>query len=244
MHINIKNWSKFQHYKDRRPTWIKLLIEIIDQFDSDGEPKKFHALPDSAKLTFILLVCLRANYNKHIPFPDDKWLKERLGIGNLNLQPLIDAGFICIDTDLVQDDTDLIQNRPKLLSPETETERETYKEEREKYSPNSDEFVLSDFLLKQILSRKPDFKKPNLQKWSEEVDKMIRLDKRNIDRIREVIAWCQQDDFWMNNILSTAKLRKQFDKLELRMAGKNGNSTKNRRDYDNQKSNIGTTIEV
>jgi len=128
-HINIKNWSKFQHYKDRRPTWIKLLIEIIDPFDSDGEPKKFHALPDSAKLTFILLVCLRANYNKHVPYPEDKWLKERLGINALNLQPLIDTGFICIDTDLVQDDTDLVQIRPKLLPPERE--RETYTKETE-----------------------------------------------------------------------------------------------------------------
>ncbi len=144
MRINIKNWNKFQHYKDRRPKWIKLLIEIIDEFDADGLPKKFHALPDSAKLTFLLLACLRANYNKHIPYPSGKWLAKRLGISKVNLQPLIDAEFICIDTELIQDDTELLQNRPKLLPPERE--REGYKEEKERegrFTPPSLEDIQS-----------------------------------------------------------------------------------------------------
>ena len=42
---------------------------------------------------------------------------------------------------------------------------------------------------------------------------MIRIDKRTPDKIREVIDWCQADDFWCKNILSTNKLRKQYDKL-------------------------------
>ncbi len=124
MHINIKNWTKFQHYKDRRPKWIKLLIEIIDEFDEDGLPKKFHPLPDSAKLTFVMLACLRANYNKYIPYPNKKWLQKRLGISTINLQPLVDAGFICIDTEMIQDGTEMIQERPNSLPPERERERE------------------------------------------------------------------------------------------------------------------------
>ncbi len=81
---------------------------------------------------------------------------------------------------------------------------------------NKNERELSELLLKLILERKPDFRKPNLEKWASHIDKMIRLDKRSPDRIREIIQWCQADDFWQNNILSTEKLRKQFDKLELR----------------------------
>ena len=46
---------------------------------------------------------------------------------------------------------------------------------------------------------------------------MIRLDKRSVDDIEAVIRWCQQDDFWHKNILSTDKLRKQFDKLYMNM---------------------------
>lgn len=124
------------------------------------------------------------------------------------------------------------------------TKESKVKKSEEKYSPTSDEFVLSELLLKLILERKPDYKKPNLQTWAKHVDLMIRLDNRTPARIREVTQWCQADDFWMNNILSTEKLRKQFDKLELRMVGNNGKSTKNRRDYENQKSDIGTAIDV
>ena len=48
---------------------------------------------------------------------------------------------------------------------------------------------------------------------------MIRLDKRSPAEIKKVITWCQKDKFWMNNILSTEKLRKQFDTLALQMEG-------------------------
>jgi len=92
------------------------------------------------------------------------------------------------------------------------------------YSPNSEEFRLASLLLSEIQKRKPDFKKPNLQKWAIHIDRMIRIDKRRPDRIEAVIRWCQQDApkdesgfGWQNNILSTEKLRKQFDKLELAM---------------------------
>jgi hypothetical protein len=50
------------------------------------------------------------------------------------------------------------------------------------------------------------------------MDKIMRLDKRTPEQLAEVIDWCQQDDFWQDNILSPAKLRKQLDKLELRMS--------------------------
>ena len=99
-----------------------------------------------------------------------------------------------------------------------------------KYSPTSIELELSQFLWDLILERKPDHKKPNLQYWAIHVDRMIRLDKRNPERIREVIQWSQKNDFWQNNILSTEKLRKHFDRLELAMQKKKGNygSTKTR----------------
>ncbi|MHC4747706.1 MAG: hypothetical protein ACYS18_10380 [Planctomycetota bacterium] len=86
-----------------------------------------------------------------------------------------------------------------------------------KYSQNSDEFRLSELLFNEIINRKPDFKGPNLQTWSVHIDRMIRLDNRSAARVEEVIRWCQKDPFWQNNILSTDKLRKQFDRLELEM---------------------------
>lgn len=89
---------------------------------------------------------------------------------------------------------------------------------KELYCPNSEEFRLSQLLFDLILQRKPDYKLPNLQEWSKHIDRMIRIDKRSSECIEVVIRWCQRDDFWQNNILSTEKLRKQFDQLDLKMS--------------------------
>ena len=87
------------------------------------------------------------------------------------------------------------------------------------YCPNSIEFRLSELLLNKILERRYTFKKPDLQKWGKEINKMIRIDKRDPIEIEKIINWCQNDNFWQNNILSMSKLREQYDKLALKMAG-------------------------
>jgi hypothetical protein len=82
------------------------------------------------------------------------------------------------------------------------------------------EIRLAELLLEKILTRNPNHKKPNLQTWARDIDRMIRLDHRAPDDIRSVIEWCQADTFWQNNILSVDKLRKQFDQLALRMGNR------------------------
>lgn len=84
---------------------------------------------------------------------------------------------------------------------------------------DSIEIRLSELLLKRIASRNPNFKNPNIQAWAKEVDLMIRLDGRDVSEINRVIEWSQQDQFWQSNILSTSKLRKQFDQLRAKMQG-------------------------
>lgn len=76
---------------------------------------------------------------------------------------------------------------------------------------------LSRLLLKKIQTRNPKFKKPDIDKWAVNIDRLIRLDKRDPNEIKSVIAWCQDNDFWQDNILSTKKLRDQFDQLSMKM---------------------------
>ena len=41
--IRVKNWKRFQHFKDRKPPWIKLYRDLIDDkdwHDLDGESCK------------------------------------------------------------------------------------------------------------------------------------------------------------------------------------------------------------
>ena len=102
------------------------------------------------------------------------------------------------------------------------------------YLENSNEFRLSKLLLSLIVQRNTNHKLPNIQAWSSEVNRMISIDNRNIESIEKVIRWCQADSFWMNNILSTKKLREKFDQLTLII--KNNGHTGNQQKTTEKKS--------
>lgn len=86
-----------------------------------------------------------------------------------------------------------------------------------RHSSDSEEVRLSELLFSLIRERNPKQRKANIQAWAGHVDRMIRLDKRTPEEIEQVIRWSQAHSFWQSNILSTAKLREQFDKLWLQM---------------------------
>jgi len=101
---------------------------------------------------------------------------------------------------------------PCLIEPILKKELKK-KKERIIYSKDSNEFQLSQLLLLKILEHIPGYKLPDLQNWSEEMDLLIRVDKRPVEEIRAVILFAQIDPFWQSNILSVKKLRKQYDAL-------------------------------
>lgn len=83
----------------------------------------------------------------------------------------------------------------------------------------SDEHMdLALLLRKLITDRKADFKfNGSINKWANDIRLMIDQDKRDFTKIKTVLEWSQKDPFWQKNILSTDKLRKQFDRLEMQM---------------------------
>lgn len=52
-------------------------------------------------------------------------------------------------------------------------------------------------------------------KWLSDMERLHKIDERSWEQITKAIEWCQADDFWRGNILSPAKLRKQYDQLRL-----------------------------
>jgi hypothetical protein len=76
--------------------------------------------------------------------------------------------------------------------------------------------VLAERLKTRILENLPNARVPkDLRGWCGEIDKMIRLDKRDPADIEQIIDWAQADDFWKANIMSGKKLREKFDRLTL-----------------------------
>lgn len=88
-----------------------------------------------------------------------------------------------------------------------------------KYAPG--DLELAEYLYHLIVSKNPAWHvKPNWDQWAEDVRKLHEIDERTHEQIRLVITWAQQDQFWSGNILSPAKLRKQFNTLVVQMGQK------------------------
>jgi len=56
------------------------------------------------------------------------------------------------------------------------------------------------------------------------MDRIIRLDQRDPDEVREVILYAQADSFWCSNIMSANSLLKYYDRLNLKRKKGTGNN--------------------
>ena len=91
------------------------------------------------------------------------------------------------------------------------------KHKKRVYDKDSDYYKLSEFFISQIKKNNPNFKDPNIQKWSDDLRKIVEIDKRDKHGVAMLIKWVQKDSFWMSNVLSPAKLREKYDQLIMRM---------------------------
>jgi hypothetical protein len=86
-HFRVRNWDKFQHYKNRNPPWIKLHTELLENYD-------FARLPDASKLLALCIWMLAARSDNKIP-ADPVWVQSKCNIkSKVDLQPLFDGQFI------------------------------------------------------------------------------------------------------------------------------------------------------
>lgn len=88
--LSIKNFDVYQHYKTRRPPWIKLYHSIWLDYP-------FMFLPNAAKLLYVGMLSIAPEHDNQIPWDED-YLKARLMLQNIDysvtLQRLIDGGFL------------------------------------------------------------------------------------------------------------------------------------------------------
>lgn len=123
--IRIKNWDKFQHFKDRRPPWIKLHREILEQRD-------IAMLSDCSFRVLVGLWLLASeDIEKQGILPDIDDMSFRLRIDKTKLINSLKE----LESYLIQDDIKEISEQHQSVPPETETE--TYKQEGEKEDKTS-----------------------------------------------------------------------------------------------------------
>ncbi|WP_444959802.1 helix-turn-helix domain-containing protein [Microbulbifer sp. VVAC002] len=92
----------------------------------------------------------------------------------------------------------------------------------------NDDYLLANLILDGVRRLQPNFKTPNLDTWANDCRKIRELDNRAPEEIAHVFSWANRDDFWQTNILSPAKLRKQFDQLQIKANQCKGSANENR----------------
>jgi DNA replication protein DnaD len=92
------------------------------------------------------------------------------------------------------------------------------------YTSESNEYRLAAYLFNYIKKNNDKAKEPNFQTWAKEFEKVLRIDNRELEEVKKLIAWCQSDSFWHLNILSPKKFREKYDQLLITMKNdKQGN---------------------
>lgn len=127
-----------------------------------------------------------------------------------------------------------IAREPASIPHDTECiKKERSKKERSKKEPkpsSPEACRLSGLLADLVLLNNPgntslsaERRATTVRRWSADIDKLVRLDGKPPEDVGRVIRWCQSDNFWQANILSGAALRRNFDKLVIRMRGDKNN---------------------
>lgn len=113
----IKNWARFQHYKERNPPWVKLHAEILASED-------WVTLDDASKL--LMLVCMVVAAKHEGCVPDNPGYIRRVAYLSKtpNLKPLVECGFLELQADASNAERLLANARPEKEA-DTETEEES-----------------------------------------------------------------------------------------------------------------------
>jgi len=183
-------------------------------------------------------------------------VKEAIKIGvELDLITIIDSGEIWINDiqNLIgksSTEADRIRSYRKSLNtsvqmydkstPEKEKDLELEKEKEKEIKKDSKELAqakeLATFLFSKCRNLDTKFRigkdKETISSWAIDIEKLIRIDKRDFQEIHDVIEWCKTDGcFWAANIQSGKKLREKFPTLLLQMKEKPSKKKVSREGY-------------
>ena len=115
MSYKIKNWHQFQHFKDRKPPWIKLYRDLLDDVH-------WHDLDPKAAKHLVMIWLVASEYDGELP--DIKTLAFRLRVLENEAKSIVSK----LSHWLIQTDISVISERYQVDSLEIETEKETERE--------------------------------------------------------------------------------------------------------------------
>lgn len=173
--MRIKNWHKHQHFKDRKPPWIKLYREILDDIE-------WHELDAKAAKVLVMLWLIASEFDGELP--ELKRLAFRLRMSETETKT------ICSKLSHWLEDFDIttISERYQNDAPETEGE----KEGETKKEPPSGALRFEDFWKAWPKNERKQDKAKCLAKWkSEKLDKVADTILSDVQVKQQTQKWQQ-----------------------------------------------------
>lgn len=131
--FSVKNYSAFQHYRDRAPPWIKFYNRTLDDYE-------IGALPDATKAHLFAIWLLASRYDNLIPY-DPKWVERKINAtSKVDLKLIEKAGFIVVNQECSNEIASLYQDASELLVQRREEGEGEGEKKREDSSSNEDSF--------------------------------------------------------------------------------------------------------
>jgi hypothetical protein len=142
--MRIKNWKKFQHFRDRKPPWIKLYRDLLDD-------REWHNLEPKAAKMLVMLWLLASESDGVLPDHETIAFRLRLSVQQVKhdisrLSQWLEQSDIATISSGYQDDP---------LETETETETESVSTQK-KASRLPEDWEPSDELIAFMRKERPD----------------------------------------------------------------------------------------
>lgn len=139
--MRIKNWNKFQHFKDRKPIWIKLYRDLLDDLN-------WHELDGkSAKSLVMIWLIASENFGK---LPELKSLAFRLRMSEKDTKDIVTK----LSAWLEHDDINTISDQYQDDMPEKRREETDKEKEKETDTPSGVSQQVWDSFVKQRKTKK------------------------------------------------------------------------------------------
>jgi len=151
-------------------------------------------------------------------------IKKTLNQQQIDIKPALKKHKRFIDNSEEQRQKNIkksLNRQEKNMNHDTTKEPDTKPKPKPKeYSEDSTEFRLSSYLMNNIRKNLPEFKTPDLQKWSKDFSIILRNDSGNVDELKSLVRYVQSESFFIPNILSPSKFHKRFNEIKLRHSQK------------------------
>lgn len=131
-YLRVRNWETFQHYKDRRPPWIKFHVLLLQDYD-------LQKLTPVAQLLYDRLLLLAAITDNNVP-NDAAWIAGKLSLRvrdvTESLETLCKSGFLSVN-DRKRPASKAIERRQHNAMPRTRSRQSTETEKERASNPSA-----------------------------------------------------------------------------------------------------------